>query len=107
MSWRASDEHHIEASYQLDNTELRVNVVLDDDARVRSITLARWGDPESTGKWDHYPFGFEATGYTAFGGVTIPTTGCAGWFFATERWPESESFRYEMTEYQLVTEGAR
>lgn len=107
VSWRVTDPHHIAASYQLDEREHEVHLVLDDYARIRSVALERWGDPDGTGKSELHPFGFEATGHLMFGGVTIPSAGRAGWFLGTGRWPESESFRFEISEYELVTEPSR
>jgi hypothetical protein len=36
-----------------------------------------------------HPFGLELTGYTSFDGVTIPSEGRAGSYFATDRWEEA------------------
>ncbi len=107
VTWTVSDPHHIAASYQLDEIEQTVHLALDDYARVESVALERWGDPDGTGKAEPHPFGFQATGLLTCGGVTIPNAGHAGWFFGTDRWPESESFRFEISEYQLVTEPTR
>jgi hypothetical protein len=65
------------------------------------------GDPDSTGTWGLYPFGFEPTGYSTFDGVRVPSAGRAGWFYRTDRWNEGEFFRSEMIDYQLVADGLR
>ena len=57
VTWQAADAHHLTASYRLDDVELEVHYTLDDDARVRSVALDRWGDPESPG-----PSAFTASG---------------------------------------------
>jgi hypothetical protein len=46
VTWQAADAHHLTASYRLDDVELEVDYSLDDDARVRSVALDRWGDPD-------------------------------------------------------------
>ena len=102
VSWTALDEHDIAFSYRLDDTDLDVQCMLDGQGRVRTIVLERWGDPDSTGKSGRYPFGFEATGYATFDGVTIPSAGRAGWFIGSDRWREGEFFRYEITDYRLI-----
>jgi len=33
----------------------------------------------------------------------IPSAGRAGWFYGTDRWSEGEFFRYEFTDFHLVT----
>jgi hypothetical protein len=104
VTWAGRDPHRIVAGYRLDETELELHLVLDDEARVRSVAFERWGDPDATGRWGHHPFGFEATGHTTFGDVTIPSAGRAGWFFGTDRWSEGESFRFEITDHRLVGE---
>jgi hypothetical protein len=50
VTWTATDIQHATASYRLDDTELELPYTLDDDARVKSIALDRWGDPETTGR---------------------------------------------------------
>jgi hypothetical protein len=107
VTWKVSDPRHIAASYELDETEQEVHLVLDDYARVQSVVLERWGDPDGTGNAEPHPFGFETTCLLTCAGVTIPSAGRAGWFFGTDRWPESESFRFEITDYHLVTEPGR
>jgi Family of unknown function (DUF6544) len=102
VSWAAPDPHHIAATYVLDDTELEVRYELDDHNRVLSAVLNRWGDPDNTGAHAYHPFGFEATGYTTFDGVTLPSAGRGGWFFGTDRWGDGEFMRYEIIDYRLV-----
>jgi hypothetical protein len=103
VTWTATDTHHATASYRLDDTELELRYTLDDDARVKSIALDRWGDPENSGTWGVHRFEHEMNRYSTFGGVTIPSAGRAAWLVGTDRWRESEFFRYEITDYHLVT----
>jgi uncharacterized protein DUF6544 len=103
VTWAAADAHHLTASWPLDDLQLEVHYTLDDDARVRSVALDRWGDPDSTGTFGLYRFGHELTRYSSFDGVTIPSAGRAGWFYGTDRWSEGEFFRYEFTDFHLVT----
>jgi hypothetical protein len=103
VTWTATDPHHITAAYALDDTDLEVRYELDEQDRVLSAVLERWGDPDSTGAYAHHPFGFQATAYSTFGGVTIPSGGRGGWFMGTDRWSEGEFIRYEISDYQLVT----
>lgn len=68
-----------------------------------SVSFDRWGDPDSTGTWAYHPFGFEVTGWTTFGPVTIPAAGRAGWHYGTQRWAEGEFFRCRITHHELLT----
>jgi uncharacterized protein DUF6544 len=99
----STDAHHATASHRLDVNELELLYTLDDDARVRSIALDRWGDPNGNGTWGLHRFEHQLTRYSTFDGVTIPSAGRAAWFIGTDRWSEGEFFRYEITDYQLVT----
>ena len=77
---------------------------LDDDARVRSVALDRWGDPESAGTFGLYRFGDEAHPLLELrrrddsqrrsgpGGSMEPTGGA-----------RARLFRYEFTDFRLVT----
>lgn len=103
VAWSATDDHHVTARYRIDDTELELRFTLDDDARVRSIALERWGDADETGTSSLHPFGHEAIRYSTFDGITIPSAGRAGWHYGTDRWNEGEFFRYELTEFHLVT----
>jgi hypothetical protein len=108
VRWSATDPHHITANYRLDDdADIELRYVLGDDAMVRSVVFDRWGDPDNTGTWEFHPFGFEASSYSNFDGVTIPSAGRAGWFYGTDRWNEGEFFRSEITDYHLVSEAPR
>jgi hypothetical protein len=107
VTWTATDPNHVTASYRLDEADIELHYTLGDDVRVRSVVFDRWGDPDSIGTWGHHPFGFEVIGHSSFDGVTIPSSGRAGWFYGTDRWDEGEFFRFEITDYHLVTGTSR
>ena len=106
VTWTATDPDHVKASYRLDDTPIELLMALDEHARLRSVAFDRWGDPDNAGAWGLHPFGFEATRYASFDGVSIPSAGRAGWFFGADRWSEGEFFRSEITRYRLVAEAA-
>ncbi|GAB3809228.1 hypothetical protein GCM10027605_43560 [Micromonospora zhanjiangensis] len=91
--WTAVDRRHLRAELAVGGIGCAVDFVLDDRDRVARTVFDRWGDPERTGHWDWYPFGFEVTGYAGFGGLTVPAAGRAGWFPGTDRWRDGEFFR--------------
>ncbi len=103
VTWTAVDDSRIRASYRLDDTALDLRMEVDSEGQLVSVVFDRWGDPDNTGTWGVYPFGFLAEGHTSFGGgVTIPTAGRAGWYFDTDRWPTGEFFRFQITDYRLL-----
>lgn len=103
VSWSSTDPRHATASCQLDENDLELHYTLDEDGRVRSIALDRWGDPTGNGTWGLHRFEHQLTRYSTFDGISIPTAGRAAWFVGTDRWSEGEFFRYEITDYQLIT----
>ena len=80
---------------------MKVRYRLDREGRIVSFVFDRWGDPDGTGTWGWHPFGGQTTGYRSFDGLTIPDAGWVGWFFGTDRWPDSAFFRYQITDLQL------
>ena len=103
VNWTAENDTHLTARYNVDNTPLVVRYELDDEARIRSAQIDRWGDPNNTGAWGLHAFGFEATARATFAGVTVPSQGRVGWFPRTEQWANGEFFRFALTKLCLVT----
>jgi hypothetical protein len=44
---------------------------------------------------------------SSLGAVTVPGAGRFGWFYGTDRWPDSASFRYRITDLRLVINATR
>jgi hypothetical protein len=70
----------------------RVTLEVDAEGRLRRESYPRWGGPDDARHREH-AFGVVFEGEAVFGGYTIPSALRAGWWFATERWPEGEFFR--------------
>ena len=104
--WSADDDHHLTARWQLDTHEVALDLVIDDQGRLRESVFQRWGDPGRTGTFDLHPCGGEVTANATFGGVSVPGAGRAGWFYGTDGWTEGEFFRYQLTSMELVTRSA-
>lgn len=101
VDWSAADDRHIAARYRIDALDVEVHYLLDAGGRITATVFDRWGDPEGTGIWGLHPFGGEITAYATFDGLSIPSAGRFGWFFGTDRWPQGEFFRYQITELQI------
>jgi hypothetical protein len=101
VRWTADDDDSVTAHYQIGGLPMKVHYRLDRDGRIVSFVFDRWGDPDGTGTWGWHPFGGQVTGYRSFGGLTIPGAGWVGWFFGTDRWPDSAFFRYRITDLRL------
>ena len=98
---RSTGETDITARSTADNHAVAVRYEIDADGRIRSSVFDRWGDPDNTGRWEPHPFGGTVSAYRTFDGVTIPSAGTLGWYYGTDRWPEGEFFRYEITALHL------
>jgi hypothetical protein len=101
--WSATDDRHLRAHMTIDGVRCDVDYTLDEQARPTRIVFERWGDPDRTGHWGWYPFGFEVTAYATFGGITAPSAGRAGWFAGTDRWAQGEFFRCAVSALRIVT----
>jgi hypothetical protein len=103
VEWSVADDHHLTARWRIDTHQAALELVIDDQGRLRQGVFQRWGDPDRTGSFGLHPCGGAATAYATFGGVSVPSGGRAGWFYGTDRWAEGEFFRYQLTALELVT----
>jgi hypothetical protein len=106
VTWMAASDVRITASFSHGNVDLTLDIMLDDDAHIRSVTFDRWGDPDNIGTSAIHPFGIDVTAYRTLGELTIPSSGRGGWFHGTDRWDEGEFFRYEITSLEPVPASA-
>src|SRR5690606_13522247 len=88
----------IVASFSVGGVPVELHQRIDASGRARSIAFDRWGDPDNTGTWGWHRFGGEMWAMRTFSGLTVPTAGRIGWHYGTDRWPEGEFFRYEITD---------
>lgn len=102
VEWSSADDNHISARFNIDRRPAKIDLELDQERRVRSVLLDRWGDPDNTGQWGLHPFGGEITEHATFNGVTVPCAGRIGWFYGTDRWSTGEFFRFRLTNLRLV-----
>ncbi len=100
VEWSADDNRRIHARFDVGIYPVQLDFLLENDGRVQSLVLDRWGDPDNTGTWGLHRFGVEVTDYASFDGVSIPSHGRAGWHFGTTRW--DEGFRYRILDLRLV-----
>jgi hypothetical protein len=102
LAARATGDNSIALEPRVDSETITVEHGLDADGRVLWSRLQRWGDPEGRREWRMVPFGLEFSGWRTFDGVAIPHAGRAGWYYGTDRWPQGEFFRYQITHCALV-----
>jgi hypothetical protein len=93
VSWSASDPSDLRAQLttQGHTTELALNV--DDQGRLETIKLQRWGNPDGK-KFRYSGFGGVVEREDTFSGYTIPSRLRIGWYFGTDRFEaDGEFFR--------------
>ncbi len=102
VEWRIGTTGHPVATIPTAAGPIDVEYRLDSDARVESLALERWGDPDNTGTFGLHTFGGTMTEHRTFDGITIPTKGSVGWHFGTERWADGEFFRFRVSSAELL-----
>lgn len=105
VEWSADDDTHLRARFHTGDVPVDLRCVVNERGELQTVDLQRWGDPDRTGEWGSYPFGFEATQWSRFDGVTIPSSGHVGWYHGTDRWAEGEFFRFHLTNVRLCIAG--
>jgi hypothetical protein len=101
VTWSATDDKNITAHLAVDGYRVDVEYRVERHGFVESLVFQRWHEPDANGVWATAPFGGDLNAYRTFGDVTIPSAGTFGWFYGTDRWPEGEFFRYEITALEL------
>jgi hypothetical protein len=93
VSWTAQDSFRPHACLTVQGEPGELTLAIDDQGRLQSLTLRRWGNPG--GAAFHYvDFGGVAEEERRFGGYTIPTRLRVGWYVGTDRFePDGEFFR--------------
>lgn len=93
VSWPASGASQLQVKFTTHGETSELELQIDDNGRLRTAKLPRWGDP-GNGGFRYVDFGVIVEEETTFGGYTIPNRFRAGWYFGTERFEsEGEFFR--------------
>lgn len=100
VTWHDIDGTHTRASIEAHGEPSALELEVDDDGKLRSCSLARWGDLE-TGEFRYHPFGAFTDAERSFDGVTIPTQHRVGWRWGKPEFEtEGEFFRCALVEVQ-------
>ncbi len=84
------------ASWGEGEEQQQVALHVDADGRLLDVLMQRWGNPGGK-PFGRYPFGATFAGERTDGGVTLPATVRAGWWWGTDLQDEGEFFRMEIT----------
>lgn len=100
VRWTEVAPGRVRALIDAHNERSELELELDDDGKLRSCSLQRWGDM-NTGEFAYHAFGGTAEAHGTFHGITIPTQHRVGWMFGTPRFEEEgEFFRCTLTDVE-------
>lgn len=98
VGWSQGDVMHAGAEVRLLKHHAHFDLSLDEQGRICSQSMLRWGNPDGHG-YRALPFGATVEEERTFGGFTIPSKLRVGWYFGTDRFePEGEFFRCTIDE---------
>jgi len=86
--WEAVDADRARATLTIDGADVPLTLTVDEDGRLREVTMMRWGDV-GVPDWQLIPYGFAVEAEAPFDGVTIPTQLTGGWWYGTPRYDAS------------------
>ena len=92
-----SDDDRVVVTWRIDGQDERAELQIGHDGRLVCVVMQRWGNPNGA-PFGRYPFGVAIEAEQTFTGVTIGSVLRAGWWWGTDRQPEGEFFRAEITE---------
>ena len=93
-------EDHVVGTWLVGGEPESVELHIGDGGEVRSALISRWGNPDAQ-PFGRYPFGCTVHSEQDFGGVRIPATISAGWWWGTDRQAHGEFFRARITAVAL------
>ncbi|SEG99859.1 hypothetical protein SAMN05444920_114135 [Nonomuraea solani] len=93
VRWKGLDDRQALASVPVGGEDHDVLLVVDEDGRLESVTVSRWGAPDG-GPYQWQSFGVVCEGEAAFDGFTIPEGVRGGWWPGTPRWEQGEFIRF-------------
>lgn len=80
------------ATWRIGSRVDRVRLDVAPNGRLRSVSLRRWGTPPG-GRYGRHPFGLRFEDEMTVGGVTIPASMTASWWWGTDRQDEGTILR--------------
>jgi hypothetical protein len=91
-----ADDDRTVVTWRIDDQEESAEFQVGADGRLLGVVMQRWGNPDGA-PFGRYPFGVAFEAEETFAGVTIGSVLRAGWWWGTDRQPEGEFFRADIT----------
>ena len=93
IGWEQRAPLHAHARFIAHGETAEIDYVTDQQGRLKSVNMPRWGNPGGS-QWGYYNCGGFVEKEGTFGPYTIPIRMRVGWYFGTERFEsEGEFFR--------------
>ncbi|MCW3054178.1 MAG: hypothetical protein JWN14_3348 [Chthonomonadales bacterium] len=89
--WTETDPSHPHACFTMLGRAAELDLAVEENGRVTTASLPRWGNPEGAAFHD-VNFGGVLEAEGTFEGYTIPTRIRAGWYFGTDRFESDGEF---------------
>ena len=86
IAWRAISNSTIQANFKIDGEPITLNLTIDRDGKLLSLSLPRWADDTEDKNWQYIPFGGKIQAEQTFDGYTVPCELNAGYWFGTDRY---------------------
>jgi hypothetical protein len=97
VCWKQKEEKTIIASYDAFGEPINLEMSIDDNGSLKSISMNRWGNFFDKKNYSYIPFGGNVLEEKDFNGFIIPSKINAGWMYGTEQYDEKgEFFRVEI-----------
>jgi hypothetical protein len=93
ITWQDTDADHASAHITIDGDPYTITLTIDPTGALRTVTIARWGNPDKHGYREHL-FGAEVHREATFEGYTIPAEVSAGWGYGSAGWADGEFIRF-------------
>ena len=91
VSWSAADASQLVAKLTRQDEPAELRFTIDSDARLRSLKMRRWCDPDGGG-FRYEDFGVIVEEEASLGGFTIPSRLRSGWYIGTDRFESEGEF---------------
>jgi len=94
-AWEAIDARTARATVTIDGEPIPLTLTVEEDGRLRSIAMARWGNLAPDGRYRPIPFGATILAEGTFEGYTIPARVEVRWWHGTDH--PFDFFRADVT----------
>ncbi len=90
VEWQAVGDDCARVVLTIDDEAIGLTLGVDEVGRLREVSMERHGDV-GVDAWQPLPYSFAVEEEKRFGGYTIPSRLCGGWWFGTDRHEASEA----------------